>query len=333
MNNKRRKKTKSEIAVLAGSAALFLGLIVMLVGLLVAGDNDDMKSLATMFVGMGIFAGSTVTICVASVMVRRDKRKQTEHLKAALPENAVLLNESTTAYFTDEGLRIIRDNTFMDFAPAIPYSEIAVYYRCFRRTSRAKGKENIFLQLPRMGGDFFDEEEDEGGNVYIVGEEVLSLAQRYGVKIVDTRRPPVKKLTFKRKFTHRYPGQRKMALRWTIVSIAAFAAVLGVSIVLALNTDISSGVAGGIAAGVVTPCVLTAARNWKKNVLKVYEEGILFSMFGGQHFLFWEEILKIEVRQEGFYFDCGAVGVSFPEIEGAVEYLREIHPEKFEETV
>lgn len=330
MNNPRGKKTKSEIAQLIGAVSMLLGLVVMLIGLAVAGDKEDLKSLATMLVGIGIFAGSAVAVCVASVYVRRDKKRQTEKIKAALPENAVLLNGGASAYFTDEGLRVIRDNTFTDFEPALPYAEIAVYCRRIRKSFRAKGKETIFLVLPLPQGDFLAE---KGENAHVVGEEILPLAQRFGVKVIDTRHAPVKKATLKAKFVHRYPRQRKTAALWTVISIAAFAAVLGVGVLISLNTQYNvSGIMGGVAAGVVTPCVLTAARHWKRNVLRVYEEGISLSMFGSKTFLFWEEIIAIEAG-EVIFFDCGVVGAGYPALETAVKYLRENYPEKFKEDV
>ena len=334
MNNQRQKKTKSEVATLLGVAVVFLGLIVMLVGIVVAGDEEDIQSLATLLAGIGIFVGGVVMTCVAAVLTQRAGKKQTEQIKAALPENAVLIGGDTSAHFTEEGLRILRDSAFADFAPVIPYSELTVYCGIFRRSSRAKGKEAVFLALPAGVGEPDREEEEEGRDLYPVGEEVLPLAQKYGVKVVDHRYPPVKKPKFQKKFTHRFPEQRKIALRWTVISIVAFAAVLGVCLAIALNTEYNtSGLAGGLAAGVVTPCVLTAANNWKKNVLKIYEEGVFLSTVHGKSFLFWEEIERIQTGFGEIVFDCGGIGASFPEMEGAMEYLREIHPEKFEESV
>lgn len=336
MDNRRRKKSVSETVVILGTVSLFLGLVVMLIGIIVAGDDEEIGSLVVLFVGMGLFIGSAATVCVASVFVNRGKKKALEKVKAALPENAVLLPDGASAHFTEEGLRILRDSAFADFAPVIPYSELTIYCRCFRSASRAKGREAIFLMLPAgLGAPPSEEMEEDCGNMFVVGEEVLPLANRYGVKIVDHRHPPVKKLTLKKKFTYRSSEQRKMAIRWTAISITAFAAVLGLCILLALYTEYgsSSGLAGGLAAGVITPCVLTAARGWKRNVLEIYEEGVLLSSNAGKSFLFWEEIIGIEENEENIFFDCGGIDASFPKLEGTIEYLREIHPEKFQEGV
>ena len=332
MNNGRKKKTKSEIAVLIAAFTMMLGLIVMLVGITVGGDEDEIGSLGVTLVGVVVFAGSFVTVCVATAYTRRGKKREAEKAKAALPENAVFLADGISAHFTSEGLCVVRDATFLGFEPAIPYSELIIYCRRIRKSSRAKGKETIFLVLPEEGDELFSEGWDEGKNMYAVGEEVLPLARKYGVKILDRRCPPVKKLTFEKKFTYRPPEQLKRAVRWTFISLAAFAAVLGVSILLAVYTEVSSGIAGGIAAGVVTPCVLNAVNNWRKNVLKVYAEGIFLSINGARHFLFWEEIERMEEEQAWIFFDCGDIGVSFPAVAGAAEYLREIHPEKFKES-
>lgn len=334
MKDYTKKKKTFQVLIIVGMCVLFLGLIVMMVGLFQEEASED-SGVITILVGLGAFVSGTVLICVASVLQRKYEAKRKEQIKASLPEDTILLYENVTAQFTEEGLRILHGDTFGEFEPVIPYSLLSLYRICYRSSPRAKGKERISFGLP-AGKVFTAYEEEEEGSVtefFDVGEEVLPLAEKYGVPISDSRQPRIEKPTLLKKFSHRKEGQRKAAIKWTFISIGVFAALIGIVVLLAImDVEIGSGLIGGVSAAIVTPCVLHAINLWQRNLLYVYEEGVLIRTMGAKIFLFWAEIEHIRI-DNGFYFDCGYMSIWCPAAGEAFDYLKEFHPEKFVEEV
>ena len=304
-----------------GLATLFGGLLVGLIGI-VAEQREISWGLPVLLTGVGIFLLGDAVLCVSCTVFKKRNQKWQQEQDAALGENQILLNLTIPGSFTENTLVYQDDGREQ-------HLEIAslTCYRVREFSSPHKsGVDKAYLTVNSPWNA-------RNRKVFLINERSVSVAERYGVKVVNRMQPDH---TGRQKIKHAVNRGKNAATRvigTILLVVLLLAAVIGLSIAFKYMGLPSSIITGMI--GVAVPFASSSGILWfvfKKQSVTVYEDG-LYIFYRGQYnnvgkcFLPIEYIEHISYESEQIVLDTGYC-LYMVHDNGAYEYIKEHYPDK-----
>ena len=304
----------------AGLAIMFGGMIAVVIG---AVANEKVWGFPVFWTGLGIFFLGAALGCVSSTVFKKRNRTWQQEQDVALDENQILLNLTIPGSFTENAL--VYQEKGQEQQRAI-FSLTCYRVREFSAPHK-NGVEKAYLTVNDSS------QNARNRKVYLISERSVSVAERYGVKVVNRMQPDH---IDRKKIGHSVNRGKNAASRTIgtiLIVVLLLSAVIGLSIAfkyMGLPSSIATAVIG-----VSIPFALSSGILWfvfKKQSVTVYEDG-LYIFYRGQYdnvgkcFLPLDYIERITYESDRMVFDVGYC-LYMVHDNGAYEYIKEHHPEK-----
>lgn len=315
------------------TAVAVLSLIGVIVTVIVFEFKDGMSGtlcyvLAGSFAGGAALGGGLAFLFAHLLHIADDRRL--DYLERCDSPYSFFVGEGTLATFGENEL-ILHGEGENALSVRVPYGEARFFSVCSRRAPREKGEWCVVIEMPARYLAKKNHSVPPGETILVQAdrkERLLQTISERGLTLLGEKKEELhkKKFTLKAKYLLPMSGKRRRAL--VLCGIGAVAAVAGIPLAIFWEPAIGSilTVIGIFVLGRSTVSFVRA-----KSVLQFYEEGLFWRDRNGidRFFLKWEEIERIFREKEGFLeVRCMYGSYHLPDIAGALEYLREIRPEK-----
>ncbi len=335
---KRRRVFWSVSSVVSGFIAVG-ALIGVLVAVILMNFNKEDADLY--YILTGAFAGGAILFALCafgcSRLLERATLRETDYRELCDGEDSFFVGEGTLATFTDGALVIHSEEDGNRETVRVPYGEMRFFSVCTRIAPRERGKWRVVLEIPvkYLAKEGKAKKNDPPALVETDGKERLyRCLEKYGLELSGElpprgEEPENTRFRAVKKFSLPNRTKRRRAIM-----------LLGLGVVLAV-----AGVVVGFLWQISLGCILAfvglflAGRGaWAflraKAVFAVYREGVYYtdSARTERRFLKAAEIERF-VREEKdgmpvLKVRCTYGDYRFPLVQGALEALGEIFPEK-----
>ncbi len=329
-----RKSTVYTVAFylsVALAAAGFLGAIVAVIVFEFTANVSETLFFILLgsFLGGGTLAGGAAYLF--SRLLAGNDLARADFAERCSSEHSFYVGEGTLATFEKDLLRLHGDGG-QGKTIRIPYGEIRLFSVCTRRAPREKGEWSVVLELPAR---YLAKDGKGGADEKVLvetdaKERLFKTIKERGLLLLGEEKKTTKNARYRLKTKFFVPMAEKR--RRAMLTAVLGAVVAGAGIPVAIFWNVTAGsflsVIGFFLAARSVSAFLGA-----KSVFSVYEEGIFWKEASGERiFLKWEEIESVSRTEiEGrpvLKLQCVYGAYHIPDIAGAYECVKALHPEK-----
>lgn len=346
----RKKKARSLRALrkFTGGAMFVLAILAIacLIGVLVVviltqtGERDPARD-TLLYILTGAFAGGAVVLALAAfgtgVLTQRVQEAELDYLERLCGKDCFYVGDGTVAQFGGSELFIRSESEqYKKARIRIPYREVICHSVCTRKAPREKGKWSVVLEVPahyvqKRGGapKAFIETDGKERLYRILEERGLRLQGEQpprGAKQEDTRFPLTAKLLL--------PDEKKRRRNLIYIVLSAVLMAAGALVAVFWQEATLVGAIVCVLGGVFLARSIAGFVR-AKGMLGLGEAGLYWRESGDavadKLFLKWEVVCSVgyETAGEKRYLAvvCPFGTYHLPDIEGAYEWIAQMHPE------